>query len=174
MDRGFTGLIVDCLPGSQGFLLMELFQCKTRAPSLAAFEINRDIVGLDESIDDRARCIGRFASGEQNNRNEKQQFRRRYACGWLELPCLAPNRVPIQGSWSSALMRLLFEERFELGARVGRCAFGGSGAAAHCKKFTKIGSFLIYYAFGGRFPALVVISGVVMFAISAYVQRPVA
>jgi hypothetical protein len=71
-------------------------------------------------------------------------------------------------------MRLLFEQRFELGSRGGRCAFGLGAAAAGGKKLTEIRSFLIDYPFGGSLAALVIISGVVMLAITASVERPAA
>src|SRR5580704_9155040 len=52
VDQRFAGFVVNCLSQGQRLLLMELVQCKTRAPSLGAFEVNRDVMGLDKPIHD--------------------------------------------------------------------------------------------------------------------------
>src|SRR5579871_6536816 len=76
MDCRFAGFIVDRLSCGQRLFMMKLVQSKTRAPALAALEIDGEVVGLDEAIDDGARSVGRFACAEQRNTKQNQDFRR--------------------------------------------------------------------------------------------------
>ena len=52
--------------------------------------------------------------------------------------------------------------------------FGLSIAGAGRKKLTEIPPFFVDYALGNRLPALVVISGVVVVAVEAGVEGPIA
>src|SRR5579885_2197363 len=85
---------------------------------------------------------------------------------------VASQRTKLRLKESLSLARLLLEQRLELGA--GRRRFGGLYSIAGGEILAEVGPFLVHHAFGGGLAALVVVGGIVMPAVAAHVQRPVA
>src|SRR5579862_4837793 len=79
-------ILVDFLISDQRHLMMELVEREPRAEWLRRLQIDRDIVLIDETIDDAARAVRRMASGGDDRRERRDENKLRASITKDELP----------------------------------------------------------------------------------------
>src|ERR1700691_3563462 len=83
---GLAGVDVDFLIADKRHLAMQFVEREAGAERLGRLQIDRDIVLVDEAIDDAARAVRRMASGGDERREHREEEKLGASLSVLELP----------------------------------------------------------------------------------------